>query len=135
MALKLLRRMPGVDWLEYQIETEPVSLEMLDEWGNDLAEELFGVSNPDIDDDAHGDRFEQIGKMWRDESDAYWADHGWDVTNGKGAQLRVMDYLLKPMVCAVECLHPDAEFTLEGETWGRSLEEEAKAFKSKRDRR
>ena len=70
--------------------------------------------------------------MMRDEADAYWASFGWDVTDGEGKQLRVMDYLIIPMVCAVERLIPIARFRGAANAWGARLEEEARRFRPSR---
>lgn len=78
------------------------------------------------------DRFEAVFRLMRDESDAYWASHGWDVTDGQGKQLQVMDILTRPMVCMVAKLHPDAKFSGAEQAWASKLEEEAKRFKSSR---
>lgn len=134
MALILLRNLPGVDVVEYRYEEAGEWTELVEAWADQLAEDLFGISEYDIDeeDEALEARFQQVFSMMRDESDAYWASHGWDVTDGKGKQLAVMDVLTRPMVCLVEKLHPEARFTHATEAWGKSLEEEAKNWRPKR---
>ncbi len=101
----------------------------LEERGHGLAEHLFGICDEDIElDDSHF----PVLRMFRDEADAYWASHGWDVTDGQGKQLRCMEYLIRPMVCAVERLHPDATLPSATDAWAAQLEEEAKRFKPSR---
>ena len=72
-------------------------------------------------------------RMFRDESDAYWASVGWDVTNEEGKQLEVMRHLGRPLVCAVKRIHVDAALNIgqqqEADAWGESLAEEARRFK------
>lgn len=139
----LLRDLPGVgtlDWALEQWTPKRAALggrdydadEDLHEFGLDVAEHYFGICDDDIDlDDSH---FPQL-RMFRDEADEYWRSHGWDVTDGEGRQLRAMQYLLRPMVCMVEKLHPGAKFSggeAELATWTAQLEEAAKRFKPSR---
>lgn len=134
MALILLRELPLVEVVEYRFEEAGEWTEQIEDWAHDLATELFGISEYDIEDDNEmlNARFEYVGSLMRDESDAYWASHGWDVTDGNGQQLAVMDVLMLPMICLVEKLHPDAKFAHADDTWASQLEAEAKAFKPKR---
>lgn len=134
MALILLRHQPNVDLVEYRYSEAGSWTEQVEDWAHQLAEDLFGISEYDIEDDdeALEARFQNVFGMMRDESDAYWASHGWDVTDGKGKQLAIMDILTRPMVCLVEKLHPDARFTGATEAWAAKLEAEAKNFKPKR---
>jgi hypothetical protein len=129
MSLILLRHLPMVDVIEYRIETDGLT-DDVEAWCDQLAEDLFGISEHDID-AADWDTFPVL-HMMRDESDAYWASHGWDVTDGNGKQLAVMEFLARPMVCVVEKRHPQAQFKLAGEDWARKLEEEAKRFRPTR---
>lgn len=132
MSLILLRDLPGIETLEYRFEQHGGWSDLLEEEVRDLAEELFGISEYDIDDDWDDDEhFPQLKHM-RDESDAYWASHGWDVTDGNGKQLAVMDILLRPMVCLVERKHPEATFSGGTEAWASQLEADAKTFRPSR---
>ena len=132
MALICLRNLPGVGPLEWEVEQHGWT-DDLTEWAHDLAEDLFGVCELDIEDEIAMDdpRFEYL-KLMRDEADEYWARFGWDITDGKGKQLRVMEYLGRPLLCAVKKLHADAKFTMADETWAARMEADAKSFKSKR---
>lgn len=130
MALILLRDQPGVETLSYWVEQAGGWLDRYEEMAHDLAEQLFGISEYDIE-HIEDDQFPVL-RMMRDESDEYWAKHGWDVTDGKGKQLIVMDVLIRPMVCAVEGLHPDARINHSADAWGAQLEEEAKRFRPSR---
>lgn len=134
MALTLLRHQPNVELLEYRLVEKGAWTDELEDWAHEIAEALFGVSEYDIEDDdeIEAKHFAPVFAMMRDESDAYWAKHGWDVTDGNGKQLKVMDYLTRPMVCLVEKLHPDARFTQGEAEWGARLEAEAKQFRPKR---
>lgn len=134
MTLINVRDLPEVELLEYRLEGVGGWSDSLEDWAHELAEELFGISEYDIDEDdeALTVRAEYVKRLMRDESDAYWASHGWDVTNGKGKQLGVMDLFLLPMICLVEKLHPDAKFAHAADAWAAQLEAEAKAFKPKR---
>lgn len=126
MALILLRKLPGVELLEYRVQCSRWD-DYYEDWADNLAEELFGISEHDIPEDDW-DNF-PVMKMMRDESDAYWAGFGWDVTDGKGKQLEVMHYLTRPLVYVVEKRHPDARYTPSVDDWARKLEEDAKNFK------
>lgn len=138
-----LRDLPGVGALEFQLEEwtpkrgplggrDYDAEDDLVNWAHDLAEHYFGICNEDIDlDDSHF----PVLRMFRDEGDEYWRKHGWDVTNEEGKQLLVMEYFLRPMVCMVEKLHPDAKFNggeADVDAWAASLEAEAKRFKPSR---
>lgn len=130
MALILLRHLPNVEVLEYRIEER--GLDAVEEWIHDLSEELFGISEYDIEDDWDNETYFPAFAMTRDESDAYWAERGWDVTDGKGKQLQVMECLLRPLTCVVEKLHPDARFTGSTDAWAAQIEEAAKNFRPSR---
>lgn len=137
-----LRDIPGVGTLEWALEQRggashsPLhgfdEREDLNERAHDFAAYLFGISDDEIDlDDSHF----PVLRMFRDEQDEYWRSHGWDVTDGEGGLLRVMEYFTRPLVCVVEKLDEDAVF--EGgeadlEAWTASLEEAAKHFKPSR---
>lgn len=138
-----LRDLPGVGTLEFTLEqwTTPraalggrdyAAEDDLDDWADSIAEHYFGICDEDIDlDDTHF----PVLRMFRDEADEYWRGHGWDVTDGEGKQLRVMEYFIRPMVCMVEKLHPDAKFNggdADVDAWAASLEAEAKRFKRSR---
>ncbi|WP_152520607.1 hypothetical protein [Sphingobium sp. HDIP04] len=127
-----MRDQPGVGVLEWEVEQHGWKDETI-EWAHDLAEDLFGVCEIDIEDEIAMDdpRFEFL-KLMRDEADEYWGRLGWDITDGKGGQLRVMEYLARPLLCAVKRLHPDAAFTMAEEAWAAQLEADAKSFKSTR---
>lgn len=132
MALILLRDLPGIEVLEYRIEEYGWTREVEDAI-HELSEELFGIAEWDIPDEWDDDEYYPAFKMMRDESDAYWAARGWDVTDGKGKQLQVMECLLRPLTCVVEKLHPDARYT--GDTtavWAAQLEAAAKRFRPSR---
>jgi hypothetical protein len=131
VALILLRHQPNVEVLEYRLVEEGGWTDDLEAWAHYIAEELFGISEYDIDDDLEP-HFEAVFRMMRDESDAYWAKHGWDVTDGEGKELKVMDYLTRPMVCLVEQLHPDARFKMSTDSWAAQLEADAKRFRPTR---
>jgi hypothetical protein len=130
MALTLLRLIPEVGTLEWRVAQKGMWDEELIEWAHELAEHLFGISEYDIEEDE--DEFFPVLRMMRDEADAYWKQHGWDVTDEEGKQLIVMDYLAKPLVCLVEKRHPDAQFKRSTEDWARQLEDDAKRFKPSR---
>lgn len=134
MALILLRHLPDVEIFEYRFaEHKRVWDEDYESWAADISDALFGISDFDFDDDnPHEDRFQEVFRMMRNESDEYWAKHGWDVTDGNGKQLEIMDCLTRPMVSLVEKLHPEARFTHGTEAWGKSLEEEAKNWRPRR---
>jgi hypothetical protein len=127
-----LRYQPGVGPLEWEVEQHGWTNGAI-EWAHDLAEELFGVCELDIEDEIAMDdpRFEFL-RMMRDEADEYWARLGWDITDGDGRQLRVMEYLARPLLCAVKQLHPGARFMRAEEEWGARLEADAKMFKNRR---
>lgn len=133
MTLIYLRNEPGVGPLEWEVEQHGWT-EALVESAHDLAEDLFGVCEIDIEVemDLADPRFEFL-RLMRDEADAYWARLGWDITDGEGRQLRVMEYLSRPLLCAVRHLHPAARFTRADEAWAASLEADAKQFKAKRE--
>lgn len=129
MALILLRHLEGVGPLEWAVEQADAWTEELEDYGHNLAVHHFGICEEDIElDDSH---FPQLKHM-RDESDAYWASHGWDITDGEGQQLAVMDLFLRPMVCMVERLHPDAHYAGAAKSWGEQMAEEAARFKRSR---
>lgn len=124
-----LRDLEGVGTLEWRVSQLGYWDHVFESWGQDLAEHYFGVCEEDLE-HIPEEKF-AVRRMMRDESDAYWRAHGWDVTDGEGKQLIVMDVFLKPMVAAVEKLHPDAIFEMKASTeeWARQLEEAAKRFK------
>lgn len=127
-----LRDLPGIGTLEWAVEQKGYWTEELEEWARDLAEHYFGVCDCDLE-DMSDDNFKPL-RMMRDEADVYWRSFGWDVTDGNGKQLVAMDFLLKPLVCVVEKLHPDANFNSQDDTdaWAAELEEAAKRFKPTR---
>lgn len=129
MGLILLRNLPMVDVIEYRIETDGFT-DDAEAWCDQLAENLFGISEHDID-EGDWDSF-PVFQLMRDEADAYWASYGWDVTDGRGKQLAVMEFLTRPLVCLVEKRHPRAQFKLASEDWARKLEEEASRFRPSR---
>ncbi len=102
--------------------------------------ELIGIDRAGIDAKAADwEKHFDVLKLFRDESDAYWASVGWDVTDGEGKQLEVMRELARPLVCFVKRIHADAYETLcdeghaeDAEAWGERLAEEARLFKPKR---
>lgn len=125
MALVLLRDLPGVEALEWDVEVHDRWTDELEDRAHALAVELFGISERQF-----------LGKivqtMMRDEADAFWAQRGWDVTDGKGNQLRVMDYLFTPLLCAIDNLHPDAKLPVGADAWAVNLEDEARRFQASR---
>lgn len=131
MALTLLRHLPHVEIFEYRYAEKGGVWVDHGLWAADISDELFGISEYDVE-DFDEVLFKPVLTMMRDESDAYWAKHGWDVTDGNGKQLEIMRWLTRPMVCLVEKLHPAAEFTMAAETWASQLEAEAKAFRPSR---
>lgn len=134
MSLIYLRYEPGVGPLEWQVEQYGWKDELI-AMAHGLARHLFGVCEFDIEDEIALDdpRFEFL-TMFRDEADVYWGQLGWDVTDGEGKQLRVMEYLSRPLLCAVKHLHPDARFTRADEAWAAKLEADAKHFNAGRRR-
>lgn len=134
MALICLRDQPGVGVLEWEVEQHGWTDDLID-WAHELAEDLYGVSEFDLAGEIafEDTRFEFLTLM-RDEADVYWAQFGWDITDGEGKQMRVMEYLARPLLCAVKHLHPAAKFTRAGEAWAASLEADAKRFAAKRER-
>lgn len=132
MGLVCLRDQSGVGPLEWEVEQHGWTEDLV-ESAHDLAEDLFGVSELDVEDDIALDdpRYECL-KLMRDEADEYWARLGWDVTDGEGKQLRVMEYLSRPLLCAVKRLHPDAKLAMADDAWAASLEADAKRFKASR---
>lgn len=133
-SLILLREIPDVELFEYRFHEHGSWTDELEDWAHGIAESLFGISEYDIDDDWDDDKYFPVLRYMRDEGDAYWAKHGWDVTDGNGKELRIMDCLTRPMVCLVEKLHPDARFTLADEAWAERLEADAKQFRPSRPR-
>ncbi len=132
MGLVCLRDQSGVGPLEWEVEQHGWTEDLV-ESAHDLAEDLFGVSELDVEDDIALDdpRYEFL-KLMRDEADEYWARLGWDVTDGEGKQLRVMEYLSRPLLCAVKGLHPDAKLAMADDAWAASLEADARRFKASR---
>lgn len=127
-GLMILRDWPVVGPLEWALTTSGWNDET-DQWAANLSAELFGICDYDVDlDDSHF----PVLRMYRDEADAYWASHGWDVTDENGKQLLCMEEFTRPMVCMVERLHPDAKFIAGDVAWGAKLEAEAKRFKASR---
>ncbi|WP_311269738.1 hypothetical protein [Sphingobium sp. WCS2017Hpa-17] len=128
MSLICLRNEPGVGPLEWEVEQHGWRDDLI-ESAHDLADDLFGICELDIElvMDLADPRFE-FQRLMRDEADVYWAQLGWDVTDGEGKQLRVMEYLSGPLLCAVKRLHPAARFTRADEAWGAKLEADAKQF-------
>ena len=152
-----LRQLPGIEALEWALAQHGWT-EDNSEWADDLAEELFGISEEDtypwVDDDgatfiggspvepsdqaellrlctAWEANFEPL-RYFRDESDAYWGALGWDVTDGAGKQLEAMRSLGRPLLCAVKALHTDAKLNIgaeDAEAWAARLAEEARIFK------
>jgi hypothetical protein len=160
--LLYLRQLEGVGPLEWELKSHGWTDENIDRADN-LAEYLFGITYEDTEacisdrgnltiagnevqcsgPDDHGraiaaweENFAVL-RLFRDESDAFWASVGWDVTDGEGRQLEVMRRMDRPLVCVVKKLHPDAELYLgeeqdEAEAWGSSLAEQARQFKPSR---
>jgi hypothetical protein len=80
-----------------------------------------------------------------EEEDVFWSAFGWDVTDGAGEQLAIMDYFGRPLVCLLKRLHARSRLSLSGddpliratpeeaereaEEWGRRLAEEARRHK------
>ena len=138
MTLIALRDLPGVADVEDELQRigrrSTPSWEVFEQI-EALAIALFGIENSDthtpLTEDWE-DQFDALSLM-RDESDAYWAARGWDVTDGNGNQLRLMDFVGHAMICAVNGTHPDARLAVqaasESEAWGVKLEEEARRFK------
>lgn len=129
MGLILLRHLPGVEVLEYRVQQHGWT-DALEEWAHELSEDLFGISEHDIEEDEE-ERFPVL-RMMRDEADEYWARYGWDVTDGEGKLLAVMEYLTRPLVCVVEQRHPDAGYKGGVDNWAAALEQEAERFKPTR---
>lgn len=154
-----LRDLLGVGTLEWAIAQDGWTEEN-EEWAAGLSESLFGIAIEDtypcVDEDGScwlggvevpdAEEFRRRSEAWepnfdvlryfRDESDAYWASVGWDVTDGQGKQLEVMRRLGRSLVCVVNRLHADAALNIDSEqdakAWGAKLEEEAKRFKPAR---
>jgi hypothetical protein len=148
IELVRIRDLPGVDVLESEIEQHGWT-EETEAWAGELAQLLFGVNEEDTQAslDAHG-RLVLAGHTFQDggtlaiaraetwekhfevlrtsgaEADAYWASWGWDVTDGQGTQLRLMDYLARPLICVIKALHPSARFGRLGTPAGAQLEAE-----------
>lgn len=134
MALICLRDQPGVGVLEWEVEQHGWTDDLID-WAHELAEDLFGVSEFDLAGEiAFDDPLFEFLTLMRDEADEYWARVGWDITDGNGKQLRVMEYLSRPLICAVKRLLPAARFTKADEAWAAQMEADAKRFSSKRER-
>jgi hypothetical protein len=149
-----LRDLPGVGVLEWEVEQHGWTDEA-EEWAHDLSEELFGISGhdtyPALEEDGRltlagslreekgeaalevarewKDHFQPL-RMFRDEADSFWSSCGWDVTDGNGKQLAVMEYLGRSLICVVKKLHPAAGFTVSDEALEARLAEEARRFKA-----
>jgi len=132
MALICLRDQLGVGVLEWEVEQHGWT-DINIAWAHGLACDLFGVCERDIEEELSLDdaRFDFL-KLMRDEADEYWARLGWEVTDGEGQQLRVMEYLGRPLLCAVKDLHADAKFTKADDAWAAQMEADAKRFSSGR---
>lgn len=115
--------------MEWAVEQSGYWTDELEDRAHDLSEYHFGICDLDTDDidEAH---FE-VRRFMRDEADAWWATYGWDVTDGEGRQLRVMEFLTRPMVCMVKSLHEDASYSGGDKAWADQLEDEARRFRPK----
>ena len=157
-----LRYLDGIGRLEWKLEENGWTDGNVD-LADDLAQHFFGVWEEDThlwfdeDDGLHylggrpliglgAEEMESRSKEWeahfdvlrlfRDESDAYWASVGWDVTDENGKQLECMRRIGRSLVCAVKGVHTEAKLNLgdddSAEAWGASLAEEARLFKPSR---
>jgi hypothetical protein len=158
--LILMRSLPGLGALEWAISQNGWTEEN-EEWAARLSEHYFGIDEEDtypwVGEDgltmiggvpasasdradillkcaAWEEHFEPL-KLFRDESDVFWAELGWDVTDGNGKQLESMRAMGRPLICALNKLHVDARLSLgderEAEAWAAKLAEEARTFKSR----
>jgi hypothetical protein len=134
-----MRDLPGVDVLEWEVEQHGWTTET-EAWAAELSRLLFGIdedaTHAALDERGRlvigGSTFDDIGdraiarvedwekhfevlRSFRDEADAYWASVGWDVTDGKGKQLIVMQYLARPLICIIKSLHPSARLAVSEE--------------------
>jgi hypothetical protein len=150
-----LRDLPGVGVLEWEIEQHGWTKET-EAWAAELSILLFGIdedaTHAALDDRGRlligGTIFDDIGdramarveeweeqfevlRMFRDEADAYWASCGWDVTDGLGKQLAVMQYFARPLICLVKSLHPSARFAIPEQQFRSCLKEDVQQVAAK----
>lgn len=91
--------------------------------------------------------FDFLDYEYDGEAETFWRVFGWDVTDGAGNELLIMEFLGRPLTAVVKRLHSKARCRFgeqagsdqtnfdsgaEAEAWGRALEEQARTFKPSR---
>lgn len=91
--------------------------------------------------------FDFLDYEYDEEAEVFWTAFGWDVTDGNGNELAIMEYFGRPLTCITKRLHTKARFMLskdpippasnadlqgEAEAWGASLAEDARRYKPPR---
>lgn len=129
-----------------------------------LGDRLFGIAGLDtyfdpgpMEDDPEweydDEEFEAAERAWNQhfaflesEDDGaralVWQAMGWDVTDGRGEELRALEYLDRLIVCAAKGLRgrlpgappTDEEIADRVEDWGAKLEQDAAKFRRKAPR-
>ena len=175
-SVVVLRDLPGVAEIEEALHVPGRQLlkeyDDLEERIDALSRRLFGITEEDTQfcprpdetvvdpfgvrqiTDAGAVRWDEWDEHFAfltdeyEEEGAFWAAAGWDVSDGKGEELMVMEYFGRQIVCLLKGLHPRARLSLTGddpipgatgqiaereaEEWGRKLAQDAKTFKPRR---
>ena len=163
MARCVLRDLLGVAEFEARlerIEAHPnpefaPERDGIDDAASRLARRLFGIDNEDTRywDEAELSPADE-DRAWRDwelnfrvldpveEAEdrlaaIFWDAAGWDITDTNGLDLYAMEYLGRPLICALKGLRghlpgavrSDAEVNALSQEWGRQLSEAAERFR------